>query len=96
MLATKTEHKIVVGSTKIRIQSTIFSDSSNDLSSVSFVLCCLFSPGDLELGALCDGLQSLRSEVGDSRLTSRTQKLLMFNDRQEAQVSTKQKKHDAF
>ena len=93
MLATKTEHKIVVGSTKIRIQSTI---SSNDLSSVSFFLYCLFSPGDLELGALCDGLQSLRSEVGDSRLTSRTQKLLMFNDRQEAQVSTKQKKHDAF
>ena len=42
--------------------------------------------GDLELGSLCDGLQSLRTEVGDVRLTARTQRLLMLNDRQEAQA----------
>jgi hypothetical protein len=41
---------------------------------------------DAELGHLCDGLQSLRAEIGDVRLTARTQKLLMLNDRQEAQV----------
>ena len=39
-----------------------------------------------ELAALCDGLQNLRSEVGDSRLTARTQKLLMISDRAEAQA----------
>ena len=42
--------------------------------------------GELDLGSLCDGLQNLRAEVGDTKLTARTQKLLMFNDRQEAQV----------
>ncbi len=42
--------------------------------------------GDVELGQLCDGLQALRAEIGDVRLTARTQKLLMLNDRQEAQV----------
>ncbi len=41
---------------------------------------------EMELGALCEGLQALRAEVGDSRLTARTQKLLMLNDRHEAQV----------
>eukprot|EP00095_Tigriopus_kingsejongensis_P005363 maker-scaffold34_size539781-snap-gene-3.18 protein:Tk05363 transcript:maker-scaffold34_size539781-snap-gene-3.18-mRNA-1 annotation:"bardet-biedl syndrome 1 isoform x1" len=41
--------------------------------------------GDMELGGLCDGLQNLRRDIGDSRLTPRTQKLLMINDRQEAQ-----------
>ena len=42
--------------------------------------------GEVELGVLCDGLTNLRREVGDARLTPRTQKLLMLNDRQEAQV----------
>ena len=39
-----------------------------------------------DLAALCDGLQGLRSEIGDSKLSARTQKLLMINDRAEAQV----------
>ena len=39
-----------------------------------------------ELAALCDGLQNLRAEVGDSKLTARTQKLLMISDRAEAQA----------
>lgn len=39
-----------------------------------------------DLAALCDGLQNLRAEIGDSKLTARTQKLLMINDRSEAQV----------
>ena len=42
--------------------------------------------GGVDLAALCDGLQSLRSEIGDSKLSARTQKLLMINDRAEAQV----------
>eukprot|EP00094_Tigriopus_californicus_P008115 TCALIF_07811-PA protein Name:"Similar to BBS1 Bardet-Biedl syndrome 1 protein (Homo sapiens)" AED:0.07 eAED:0.07 QI:80/0.71/0.37/1/0.71/0.5/8/222/576 len=42
--------------------------------------------GDMELGVLCDGLQNLRRDIGDARLTPRTQKLLMLNDRQEAQA----------
>ena len=42
----------------------------------------------LELAALIDGLQNIRGEIGDSKLTARTQRLLMINDRAEAQVST--------
>ncbi len=44
---------------------------------------------EVEWYALCDGLQALRAEVGDARLTARTQRLLMIQDRQEAQVSRK-------
>lgn len=40
----------------------------------------------LDLSALLDGLQSLRAEIGDSKLTARTQRLLMINDRNEAQA----------
>ena len=40
----------------------------------------------VDLAALCDGLQSLRSDIGDSKLSARTQKLLMINDRADAQV----------
>ena len=40
----------------------------------------------LDLSALLDGLQSLRAEIGDSKLTARTQRLLMINDRSEAQA----------
>jgi Bardet-Biedl syndrome 1 protein len=40
----------------------------------------------IDLGALCDGLQNLRTDIGDSNLTSRTQRLLMINDRTEAQA----------
>ena len=39
-----------------------------------------------ELAAIIDGLQNLRAEIGDSRLTARTQRLLVINDRTEAQV----------
>ncbi len=44
------------------------------------------SGAGFELAALIDGLQNLRAEIGDSRLTARTQRLLMINDRTEAQV----------
>ena len=44
------------------------------------------SEGGLDLASLLDGLQSLRAEVGDAKLTARTQRLLMINDRTEAQV----------
>lgn len=46
----------------------------------------LASDGGLDLASLLDGLQNLRAEIGDSKLTARTQRLLMINDRQEAQV----------
>ena len=45
------------------------------------------SEGGLDLASLLDGLQSLRAEVGDAKLTARTQRLLMINDRVEAQVN---------
>ena len=45
------------------------------------------SNGGLDLASLLDGLQSLRAEIGDAKLTARTQRLLMINDRNEAQVS---------
>lgn len=41
---------------------------------------------NLDLATLLDGLQNLRAEIGDAKLTSRTQRLLMINDRAEAQV----------
>ena len=41
---------------------------------------------NLDLATLIDGLQNLRGEIGDSKLTARTQRLLMINDRNEAQV----------
>ena len=41
---------------------------------------------DVELGSLCEGLQALRAEIGDSKMTARSQKLLVLNDRQEAQA----------
>ena len=43
--------------------------------------------GGLDLASLLDGLQSLRAEIGDAKLTARTQRLLMINDRTEAQVN---------
>ena len=43
--------------------------------------------GGLDLASLLDGLQSLRAEIGDAKLTARTQRLLMINDRAEAQVN---------
>jgi Bardet-Biedl syndrome 1 protein len=46
----------------------------------------LWGSAGLELAALVDGLQNLRAEIGDSRLTGRTQRMLMINDRTEAQV----------
>ena len=45
------------------------------------------SENGLDLASLLDGLQSLRAEVGDAKLTARTQRLLMINDRVEAQVN---------
>ena len=41
---------------------------------------------NLDLATLLDGLQNLRGEIGDAKLTSRTQRLLMINDRNDAQV----------
>ena len=41
---------------------------------------------NLDLATLVDGLQNLRGEIGDAKLTSRTQRLLMINDRADAQV----------
>ena len=41
---------------------------------------------NLDLASLVDGLQNLRGDIGDSKLTARTQRLLMINDRNEAQV----------
>ena len=41
---------------------------------------------NLDLATLIDGLQNLRGEIGDSKLTSRTQRLLMLNDRGDAQA----------
>ena len=41
---------------------------------------------NLDLATLVDGLQNLRGEIGDAKLTSRTQRLLMINDRADAQA----------
>lgn len=49
-----------------------------------------------DLTSLCEGLQSLRMEIGENNLTPRSQRLLMIADKKEGQVRFTMVFHDGF